>query len=59
MTAPKTICRSIPAELLDAIYEAEGWKRAPGEVRIRRANALYDIKRDNRRNVYVATRRAV
>lgn len=46
---------TIPAELLDKIYKAEGWTRGPGEVRARRANALYVITRDNKAGVYVAT----
>ncbi len=55
--AAKIITARIPAELLDKIYAAEGWTRAEGETRIRRANALYTIARDNRRGRYVATRK--
>ena len=46
---------AIPADLLDKIYKAEGWVRAEGEVRVRRANALYVITRDNKAGRYVAT----
>lgn len=53
---PKPITAKSPAELLDKVYAAEGWTRAEGEVRIRRANAVYNIVRDNRLNRYVATR---
>ena len=53
----KVIKRAIPAALLDAIYKAEGWTRACGEVRVRRANILYVITRDNRAGVYVAIRK--
>ncbi len=51
----QTLRATIPAELLDKIYKAEGWVRGPGEVRARRANAVYVITRDNRAGVYVAT----
>jgi len=53
--ARRVLQAAIAADLLDKIYEAEGWKRAEGEVRIRRANALYVIVRDNQKGRYVAT----
>lgn len=46
---------AIPADLINAIYKAEGWTKVEGEVRIRRANMAYVIHRDNRAGVYVAT----
>lgn len=55
--AAKIIIARIPAELLDKIYAAEGWTRAEGETRIRRANVVYTIARDNRRDYYTATRK--
>ena len=55
---PKVIKRAIPADLIDAIYKAEGWKKVEGECRTARCKTLYDITRDNRANRYVATRRA-
>lgn len=58
MQTPKTLTARTPAELLDSIYRAEGWTQAPGEVRSRRASALYDLARDNRRECYTATRKA-
>lgn len=51
----RAIKAAIPADLLDKIYKAEGWVRAEGEVRVRRANALYVITRDNKAGQYVAT----
>lgn len=56
---PNVITARSPADLLDKIYSSEGWVRAEGEVRIRRANAVYTIARDNRRDRYTATRKAV
>jgi len=51
----RVIKAAIPADLLDKIYKVEGWVRAKGEVRVRRANALYAITRDNKAGQYVAT----
>ncbi|MGY6251685.1 hypothetical protein ACXIUS_29870 [Bosea thiooxidans] len=42
-------------ELLAAIYEAEGWKRAEGESRAKRAQEIYAITSEPQRNRYVAT----
>jgi hypothetical protein len=44
----------IPADLIDAIYRAEGWAKVEGEVRVRRCNAAYRITR-SRDGWYVAT----
>jgi hypothetical protein len=52
----RPITARTPADLLDKVYKAEGWTRAEGEVRSRRAATLYTLGRDNRRGVYVATR---
>lgn len=57
MTKAKTLKATTPADLLDKIYAAEGWLRAEGEVRSRRASTAYDLGRDNRRAVYTATRK--
>lgn len=53
----KSLKARTPADLLDKIYAAEGWKRAAGEVRSRRAAAVYDLGRDNKRGFYTATRK--
>jgi hypothetical protein len=53
--ARRVLKAPIASDLLDKIYKAEGWKRAEGEVRVRRANAVYLIVRDNKQALYVAT----
>lgn len=51
----KVLKASIPADLVDAIFAAEGWPKVEGEVRTRHANTAYIITRDNKAGVYVAT----
>lgn len=54
----KTIERAIADDLLDAIYEAEGWMKrdkAGFPTRSARCASLYRITCDARRNRYVAT----
>jgi hypothetical protein len=53
----RIIKRSSPAELMDAIYRAEGWRRAEGESRTKRVNAAYVVTVDARANRYIATRK--
>jgi hypothetical protein len=55
----RKLTASTPADLLDAVYRNEGWIRAEGEVRSRRAAVLYDLSRDNRRGQYAAVRKEV
>ena len=55
MVARKKLTAAIPADLINKVYAAEGWTKVEGEVRIRRANTVYCISRDNVKGVYVAT----
>jgi hypothetical protein len=52
--------RSIPDDLLTAIYKREGWTprdRAGFNSRSARCNELYEITADPRRNRYIAVRK--
>ena len=55
MVARKKLTAAIAADLINKVYAAEGWTKLAGEVRIRRANTVYCISRDNVKGVYVAT----
>ena len=55
MAKRKVIRRACPADLLDAIYKAEGWTRREGENRTKRVKALYTITVSHRAGVYLAT----
>lgn len=51
----RVIKRAVAIELIDAVYKAEGWRRAEGESRVARVKALYDLTADARANRYIAT----
>jgi len=54
-TTRKTVKRAVPADLIAAIYAAEGWVPVEGERRVARCNALYTLSKDNRTARYIAT----
>lgn len=51
------ITAKTPADLLDKIYNREGWTRTEGEIRVRRANEKYIITRNNTKQRYEAVER--
>lgn len=53
----RIIKRAIPADLIDAVYKAEGWTRREGEAAVARVKTLYNLTTDARNGRYVATRR--
>lgn len=53
--APKKMARTVALDLMHAVYEHHGWKRAEGESMTARVNALYDVTLDAGRNRFVAT----
>ena len=53
--ACKVLTATIPADLIDKVYRAEGWTKVEGEVRAARVKTLYALSVDARRGRYVAT----
>lgn len=53
--APKKMARAVALDLIHAVYEHHGWKRAEGESMTARVHALYDVVMDAGRNRFVAT----
>lgn len=53
--APKKMARAVALDLMHAVYEHHGWKRAEGESMTARVHALYDVTMDAGRNRFVAT----
>ncbi|MCI1050020.1 hypothetical protein MOQ50_11050 [Stenotrophomonas maltophilia] len=53
--APKKMARAVALDLMHAVYEHHGWKRAEGESMTARVHALYDVTLDASRNRFVAT----
>ena len=51
----KTLEATVPADLIDKVYKAEGWTKIEGEGRVKRVKNLYDLSIDYRKNRYVAT----
>jgi hypothetical protein len=45
------------ADLMDAIYRHEGWRRQEGDSRAKRVNAAFEVSTDHRRSDFVARRR--
>ncbi|MDH0740924.1 hypothetical protein [Stenotrophomonas maltophilia] len=56
---PRPIARATALELLQAIYQHHGWRRAEGESMVARVQALYTVSAEPGRNRYVATPKAV
>ena len=55
--ARKIIKRRIAADLIDAVFKAEGWTKVEGQSRTRMVKTLYDLS-NTRDGFYVATPRA-
>ncbi|WP_414498627.1 hypothetical protein [Stenotrophomonas maltophilia] len=53
--APKKMARAVALDLMQAVYEHHGWKRAEGESMTARVHAIYDVTLDAGRNRFVAT----
>lgn len=53
--APKKMARAVALDLMHAVYEHHGWKRAEGESMTARVNSLYDVTLEAGRNRFVAT----
>ncbi|MBK0011100.1 hypothetical protein [Stenotrophomonas sp. S41] len=53
--APKKMARAVALDLMHAVYEHHGWKRAEGESMTARVHGLYDLVLDAGRNRFVAT----
>lgn len=52
---PRPIARATALELLQAVYQRHGWRRAEGESMVARVQALYTVSAEPGRNRYVAT----
>lgn len=55
---PRIIKRQTMVELLGAVYEHHGWKRAEGESRATRVQALYEITADVAKDRFIAKPKA-
>lgn len=53
--ARKVLKSAILADLVDKVYNAEGWVKLRDEVRTRRIQTVYVLSVDRRANRYVAT----
>lgn len=56
---PRPIARATALELLLAIYQQHGWRRAEGESMVARVQTLYTVSAEPGRNRYVATPKPV
>lgn len=51
----KTLTAKTPADLIDKVFQKEGWVKLEGQNRVRMVKTLYTLTVDHRNDKFVAT----